>query len=541
MSEQHMPAPIELHEAPVSIGRYLLHRQIARGGMASIHIGRLVGDQGFDRIVAVKRLHPEFAEDVEFVAMFLNEARVASKVKHRNVVPVLDVVTAGDEVMLVQEYVHGAPLHWILKATQQAGVPMPLEIAVAIACQVLSGLHAAHETVDEMGMPLEIVHRDVSPQNVLVATDGSARLLDFGVAKASVAAHITRSGTYKGKLAYSAPEQIRGAATRQSDVYSMSVVLWEMIVGHRMHRAGAAGTELIEAVLRGALPTIREAMRARATEPGDEARAPEIEALEQVVSRGLALDMSQRWATAADMEEALRSVITPASASVLSAWLRVAAREFIERRERLIAAEESSWRKQKSGFDARTASSVPPQDSSIRMRVWPDSTLETTIDAIEEGSRAQSARTPKVRAYRGLLALVIVVLAIGIGVVLGTRHGLESAPTQVVPPDPVVVQTPAVTQPPAPTPPPAPEAAKPAREADEDEASSHRRSESRESSSRSRSDSRARTRQPSPPPTSAPSAPPPAPPSTASGRAADDCATPYYFEGQKKIFKPACL
>ena len=97
MSERHMLAPVELHEAPVSIGRYRLHRQIARGGMASIHICRLVGDQGFDRIVAVKRLHPEFAEDVEFVEMFLNEAKVASKVKHRNVVPVLDVVTARTE------------------------------------------------------------------------------------------------------------------------------------------------------------------------------------------------------------------------------------------------------------------------------------------------------------------------------------------------------------------------------------------------------------------------------------------------------------
>src|SRR5437763_8306390 len=165
----------------ITIGRYMLHRQIARGGMATIHIGRLVGDEGFSRIVAAKRLLPEFAEDSEFVAMFLDEARIASKVHHRNVVPVLDVVTTGEEAILVQEYVHGAPLHWLLRTARANKQHVPLPIAVSIATQILAGLHAAHETVDELGVPLNIVHRDVSPQNIMIATDGSARLLDFGV------------------------------------------------------------------------------------------------------------------------------------------------------------------------------------------------------------------------------------------------------------------------------------------------------------------------------------------------------------------------
>src|SRR5258706_2505570 len=174
----------------IVIGRYLLHRQIARGGMATIHIARLVGDEGFSRIVAAKRLHPEFAEDAEFVSMFLDEAHIASKVHHRNVVPVLDVVTTGEEVVLVQEYVHGVPLHWLLRTAHEAKTHVPINVAVSIGCQVLAGLQAAHETVDEMGMPLNIVHRDVSPQNIMVSTDGTGRLLDFGVAKASMAAHI---------------------------------------------------------------------------------------------------------------------------------------------------------------------------------------------------------------------------------------------------------------------------------------------------------------------------------------------------------------
>ncbi|MBA3542621.1 MAG: serine/threonine protein kinase, partial [Deltaproteobacteria bacterium] len=194
--------------APLTVGRYVLHRQIARGGMATIHIARLMGDEGFSRIVAAKRLLPEFAEDSDFVAMFLDEARIASKVRHRNVVPVLDLVTTQDSVLLVQEYVHGAPVHWLLNKARQDRTHIPIEIAVSIACQVLAGLHAAHEMVDEIGTPLNVVHRDVSPQNVMGATDGTARLLDFGVAKATMAAHVTREGAYVGKLAYSAPEQL---------------------------------------------------------------------------------------------------------------------------------------------------------------------------------------------------------------------------------------------------------------------------------------------------------------------------------------------
>src|SRR5689334_18317326 len=181
-SKLHILEPAELNDQQVTVGRYILHRQIARGGMATIHIARLMGDEGFSRIVAAKRLHPEFAEDAEFVAMFLDEARIASRVHHRNVVPVLDVVNTGDEVILVQEYVRGVPLQWLLRSTQQGRATIPVNIAVSIACQVLAGLHATHQTVDEMGTPMEIVHRDVSPQNVMVAMDGSARLLDFGVA-----------------------------------------------------------------------------------------------------------------------------------------------------------------------------------------------------------------------------------------------------------------------------------------------------------------------------------------------------------------------
>jgi len=329
---------------PITIGRYLLHRQIARGGMATIHIARLIGDVGFSRIVAAKRLLPEFAEDPEFVAMFLDEARIASKVHHHNVVPVLDVVTTGAEAILVQEYVHGAPLHWLLRTARQSKTRIPPDIAVSIACQVLSGLHAAHETLDEMGMPLNIVHRDVSPQNVMVATDGTAQLLDFGVAKAAMGAHVTREGLFKGKLAYSAPEQLRGQATRQSDLYSLTVLLWELLVGHRMHQTAQAEAELVATIMKGELPTITEALASERGMIGAEHwRA--LQAIEPIIKIGLAVEVTDRWTTAASMEQALIDVVQPASLSDVAAWLKSLGKEFIDKNDRVLAAEEASWRR----------------------------------------------------------------------------------------------------------------------------------------------------------------------------------------------------
>jgi len=328
----------------LTVGRYMLHRKIARGGMATIHIARLMGDVGFSRIVAAKRMHPELAEDSEFVAMFLDEARIASKVHHRNVVNVLDVVTLGDEVMLVQEYVHGAPLSVLLRAAHEAKAPIPVPVAAAIACHILAGLHAAHETRDELGEPLHIVHRDVSPQNIMVGADGTARLLDFGVAKASMGAHVSRKGTFKGKLGYSAPEQIRGEATRQSDVYALAVVLWELLVGHRLHNRAQGEAELIAEIIAGKLPTLTEELAPDRNFIGPY-RWREIETIEPIVRKALDVKAKRRRETAAGMEEAITAAHPVAPAADIAAWLRAVGKRFLDEREQLIAEEEASWRR----------------------------------------------------------------------------------------------------------------------------------------------------------------------------------------------------
>jgi serine/threonine-protein kinase len=181
--------------APLKIlGRYAVYGEIASGGMATVHLGRLQGPAGFSRTVAIKRLHPQRARDPEFVAMMLDEARLAAGIRHPNVVSTLDVVASDGELFLVMDYVEGESLARLLKQSRAIGERVPLPIVSSIVTGMLWGLHAAHETKADDGTPLDIVHRDVSPQNVLVGIDGVARVVDFGVAKASRRVQGTESG-----------------------------------------------------------------------------------------------------------------------------------------------------------------------------------------------------------------------------------------------------------------------------------------------------------------------------------------------------------
>ena len=229
------------HGAPVTgperlIGRYALFGEIASGGMATVHFGRLLGPVGFARTVAVKRLHPQFARDPEFVSMFLDEARVAARIQHPNVVATIDVVALEGELFLVMEYVLGETFSKLLRSARNRGQRVPLRVVTALLAGSLHGLHAAHEAKNEHGEPLGIVHRDVSPQNVIVGIDGVARVLDFGVAKAVGRLQSTREGQLKGKLSYMAPEQIRsGQVDRRTDIYAASIMLWEALVGKRLY------------------------------------------------------------------------------------------------------------------------------------------------------------------------------------------------------------------------------------------------------------------------------------------------------------------
>src|SRR4051812_39726612 len=297
------------HALPRTVGRYVLYGELAAGGMATVHFGRLSGPVGFSRTVAIKRLHPHFAKDPEFVTMFLDEARLCGRIRHPNVVPTLDVVTTQGEIFIVMEYVAGEALSKLMRTAGQKNILMPPKVAATIMSSVLHGLHAAHQTKDEHGRELGIVHRDVSPQNVLVGADGTARVLDFGVAKAAGRLQTTRDGQVKGKIAYMPPEQLSGApVNRQVDVYAAAVVLWEMLTGRRLFDGETEAIVLARAI-------------EGTVEPPSSHNAFLEPAVDAIVLRGLARDPEMRFATAREMALALEQTIGLASPSEVGEWV----------------------------------------------------------------------------------------------------------------------------------------------------------------------------------------------------------------------------
>jgi serine/threonine protein kinase len=310
---------------PLEVGRYALYNVIASGGMAAVHYGRQKGAIGFHRTVAIKRLHATFANNPTFVSMFVDEARVAARIRHPNVVATLDVVAEKEELFLVMEYVPGESLARLLRRVQEEGLLIPPPIVSAILSGVLHGLHAAHEARAESGQPLSIVHRDVSPQNVLVGADGAARILDFGIAKASERLHETHDGTIKGKTSYMAPEQIRrGVVDRRTDIYSAAVVLWEALTAERLYE-GPNEAAVFEQVLLGLVDA-------------PSARVPDLPLeIDAVVSRGLDADPSRRYATARQMALEIERAIPPALASEVAEWMQRTAGEALQERARLVA------------------------------------------------------------------------------------------------------------------------------------------------------------------------------------------------------------
>ncbi len=292
------------------LGRYALFDEIAAGGMATVHLGRMLGPVGFSKTVAIKCLHPHLARDPEFVSMFLDEARVAARIQHPNVVATLDVVASDGEVFLVLDYVQGESFSHLLKATRVKGVPIGSRVLASILVNTLHGLHAAHEATDEHGRPLGIVHRDVSPQNVLVGVDGVARVLDFGVAKAAGRMQNTRDGQLKGKLAYMAPEQIRGdELDRRTDIYAAAALMWEGFAGRRLIHGMSEG-QVLGAVLAGGFPPPSSL---------NPSVPPEVDAL---VMRGLAMSPAERWSTAREFAIAVERTIGVASPYEVAEWVQ---------------------------------------------------------------------------------------------------------------------------------------------------------------------------------------------------------------------------
>ena len=314
---------------PRQVGRYAIYDPIATGGMATVHLGRFVGPVGFGRTVAIKRLHPQFARDPEFVSMFLDEARLAARIQHPNVVPTIDVIATDGELLLVMEYVRGEALSKIIRKANRSQERVPPRIAVAVVTNALHGLHAAHEVQGEAGRNLGIVHRDVSPQNILVGMDGVARVLDFGVAKAEDRVQVTKDNKIKGKLLYMSPEQLgAGEVDRRADIYAMAVVLFETLTGQRMFGGDREAAQLLR-ISQGKTRVPSEV-------------APDLAPFDEVVRKASAMNPAERYETAREMARALEAVTAAASPSDVSEWVEAHAGESILERARRVKEIESA-------------------------------------------------------------------------------------------------------------------------------------------------------------------------------------------------------
>ena len=375
------------------VDRYELVGEIASGGMATVYLARLTGVGGFQRFVAMKRLHPHLATEKEFVEMFLDEARIAARIHHPNVVPILEVGASAVGYYLVMEYIEGDTLARLLARAATRGKRLPVGIALRIALDTLAGLHAAHELRDDAGEPVHLVHRDVSPQNVLVGVDGIARITDFGVARAASRLTATRVGQLKGKIAYMAPEQAAGEETldRRADVFAAGIVVWEELAAKRLFKAENEAATLSR-VMTEPVPPLTTIVPGLST------------ALSNVVMRALDRNVEQRYSSCAQFADALEAAATGseriATPRELAAYVtEVLGDEVLAQREAVRA-----W----------IARSEPSQVEGLKPGTTPSTSVSAAAMSIPgadaQGATLTQSLAPKGRSPAVLFALVLLLL-----------------------------------------------------------------------------------------------------------------------------------
>ncbi len=352
------------------LGKYRIIALLGQGGMASVFLSVVPGPAGVNKLLVVKLLRDELAGDEDFLAWFLNEARLAARLNHANVVQTYEVGLEDGHHFLAMDYLDGQPLHAVLRKASRSG--LPLDVHVRVLAETLAGLHYAHTLRDFDGTPFHVVHRDVSPQNVFITYDGQVKVVDFGIAKAVGAATNTQSGTFKGKLSYVAPEQAAGSPVdARADVFSVGVMLWEAMAGRRFAQ-GDTQSAVLGRRLSGREPRIREVV-------------PDVDAeLADVCDRAMAHLAADRYPSAQAFRDALEAWLERSSR-------RVGAREvglfmsglFSEEREKIrIVIDEQMKRLQR---ETSTALPMPTID------VFPGARDPTPITTVESRAAAERA------------------------------------------------------------------------------------------------------------------------------------------------------
>jgi serine/threonine-protein kinase len=300
------------------LAKYQLVAEIGRGGMADVFLAVRKNGAKIDEKVVIKQLRSDVAEDEDFRAMFMDEARLAVRLLHPNVVRTFEAGKDEHRCFIAMEFLDGQPLSRLRRRGWRQGGKLPLDVHLRILSDVLAGLHYVHEVADPDGMPLGIVHRDVTPPNVFISYDGEVKVVDFGIAKASSRLAETRIGVVKGKIAYMAPEHARGdQVDRRSDIFSVGVMLWEAVKGRRYWQ-GHEELTIYRRLLANDLPPVG----------GDEVGLP---ALSSILDRSLAVDAAKRYRTAAEMRAAIEDALRQMGSRVDGAAVGRCTRELFDR------------------------------------------------------------------------------------------------------------------------------------------------------------------------------------------------------------------
>jgi serine/threonine-protein kinase len=444
--------------APAAIGRYEILGVLGRGGMATVYLGRGRGQAGFSRLFAIKVLHPHLSHDHSFVKMLFAEGQIAARIHHPNVVPIVDVGTHDDLQYVVLDYVEGCSLSALLSHYERARPP---RLLVPIVLDALSGLHAAHTLADDDGRPMNLVHRDVSPQNVLVGVDGTARLTDFGVAKARTLEQETRPGTVKGKIGFLSPEQVLGLELDgRSDLFSAGCLLWSALTGNRLFYGDNDGV------------TMRNILEMPIPPPSQVGLKPS-PAFDEVCLRALERDREKRWASAAEMEDALRKAAMESrelgSKREVSEWAMAAFGEELEGRRAAIRA--AAALQQGSAQAVTPTNSVPSGPPFVAAMSASHRDTESTVKTAHEmrghaiARPHRGRRVLQIAAGAGACVLLAGFLLLRSQSGAGTTPSAGSAPPPAptpsaagASPGPVVSSAPMIAPPPASSEPPTPSA-----------------------------------------------------------------------------------
>ena len=332
---------------PRTFGPYTLFEQVGKGGMAQIYLARAETELGATRLAVVKQILPAFADDPRFAEMLIHEAKLAARLGHRRIVQVFDLGKHEDHLYIAMEYVEGFDLNSLLRQCTEQKVALPAPHALGIIADVLEGLDYAHRRTDENGKPLEIVHRDVSPSNVLISYEGEVKLCDFGIAHANDLVKEGASEALKGKAGYMSPEHARGEPLdARADVFAAGIILWELLAGRRLYKPKSE-IPLVEQAKRAEIPTLPDK------------GVPKHAALEVIVRRALAKDREDRYPSAGAMQRDLETYLADsgllASRLELGKWIATSfGTDLVEKRR---------------ASERRLPKSVPPPRSSERVRV----------------------------------------------------------------------------------------------------------------------------------------------------------------------------